>query len=65
MAIIRALAQPFDWLLMDEPFSHLDNDNRLLATELITGRIDELKAGIVLADLEHNQHFAYTETLTL
>jgi putative ABC transport system ATP-binding protein len=27
IAIIRALVQPFQWLIMDEPFSHLDIEN--------------------------------------
>jgi len=65
IAIVRALAQPFHWLLMDEPFSHLDNNNRERAAALITERVKELNAGFVFADLEQNQHFAYTETLTI
>jgi len=28
IAIIRSLQQPFDFLLLDEPFSHLDENNR-------------------------------------
>ena len=35
VAIIRALLQPFEWLLMDEPFSHLDHANIEKAAELI------------------------------
>ena len=35
MAIIRALQQPFDFLLLDEPFSHLDDANTKKAMELI------------------------------
>jgi ABC-type lipoprotein export system ATPase subunit len=31
IAIIRALMQPFDILLLDEPFSHLDNRNSEIA----------------------------------
>jgi len=27
IAIIRALQQPFDFIVLDEPFSHLDEDN--------------------------------------
>src|SRR5690606_36036205 len=27
VAIIRALIQPYIWLIMDEPFSHLDKEN--------------------------------------
>ncbi len=35
IAIIRALLQPFAWLLMDEPFSHLDHANTQKAISLI------------------------------
>ncbi len=35
IAIIRSLLQPFDFLLLDEPFSHLDEANRLKAMQLI------------------------------
>ncbi|HUR12250.1 MAG TPA: ATP-binding cassette domain-containing protein, partial [Flavitalea sp.] len=35
IAIIRALLQPFSILLLDEPFSHLDNRNSELAMELM------------------------------
>ena len=35
IAIIRALVQPFEFLLMDEPFSHLDKANTAIAAALI------------------------------
>ena len=35
IAIIRALIQPFSWLIMDEPFSHLDTANTQKAARLI------------------------------
>ena len=35
VAIIRALLQPFQWLIMDEPFSHLDKANIEKASSLI------------------------------
>ncbi|MEL4382976.1 ATP-binding cassette domain-containing protein, partial [Shewanella algae] len=34
-AIIRALVQPFSYLLLDEPFSHLDQENTRKAIDLI------------------------------
>ena len=33
IAIIRALMQPFEWLIMDEPFSHLDIANTTISDE--------------------------------
>ena len=35
VAILRALCQPFDYLLADECFSHMDQENSSLAFELI------------------------------
>ena len=65
IAIIRSLQQPFDFLLLDEPFSHLDNDNRRLALELIEEEAALRKAAIVLADLEPVSLFRSDRTLDL
>lgn len=65
VAIIRALLQPFSYLLMDEPFSHLDNKNKELACELILEIVQRNNAGILLADLDPNQYFLYHKTLML
>jgi ABC-type lipoprotein export system ATPase subunit len=65
VAIIRALLQPFQWLLMDEPFSHLDNINIKKATALILEVVAVNKAGLLLADLEDNNYFPYTRKLIL
>lgn len=35
VAIMRALCMPFDFLLLDEPVSHLDSANNLTAAEII------------------------------
>ncbi len=58
IAIIRALQQPFDFLLMDEPFSHLDENNRTIAMALIDKACEERKAGVVLADLKRIEQFS-------
>ena len=65
IAIIRALMQPFQWLLMDEPFSHLDADNAGKAAALIAEECTKRKAGMLLTDLDHDNHFAYTRQLNL
>lgn len=36
VAIIRALCQPFDFILLDEPVSHLDETNNRIVADLIT-----------------------------
>ncbi len=65
IAIIRSLMQPFEWLLMDEPFSHLDEGNILKATALIKEECDKRNAGFILTDLEDDEHFDYSKTLLL
>lgn len=65
IAIIRALIQPFEWLIMDEPFSHLDQENIAKAAELIAEECTKRKAGFLLTDLDADEHFAYTKVLNL
>lgn len=52
IAIIRALMQPFDFLLLDEPYSHLDDANRKKAMELIYEECGKRDAAMVFADLK-------------
>ncbi len=65
IAIIRAMCQPFDWLLLDEPFSHLDEANIRYARELMLERIEIQKAGFVLAGLGFDYGFATEKALHL
>jgi putative ABC transport system ATP-binding protein len=65
VAIIRSLMQPFDWLVMDEPFSHLDSANTKKAAELIAEECQKRGAGFILTDLDEDEHFTYTKKLLL
>lgn len=65
IAIIRSLMQPFDWLIMDEPFSHLDRNNINKAAALIDAECKKRNAGFILTDLEDDEHFEYTKVLNL
>lgn len=65
VAIIRALCQPFDWLIMDEPFSHLDENNTKKAFDLILRRTEHLKAGFILTSLGNKYNFKYDRELKL
>jgi len=56
-AIIRALQQPFDLLLMDEPFSNLDEVNRIKAMELINEEVAARQATVLLFDLKQIEYF--------
>jgi len=57
VAIVRCLMQPFDFLLLDEPFSNLDENNRKKAMELILEEAKLRNAGILLADLKEIEFF--------
>jgi ABC-type lipoprotein export system ATPase subunit len=63
--IIRALLQPFDILLLDEPFSHLDNQNAERAMELMLEECKQRNATIVFADLERIDYFPFTRLFHL
>ncbi len=52
IAIIRSLMQPFDFLLLDEPYSHLDEVNRKKATTLIYEECEKRNAAMIFADLK-------------
>ena len=65
IAIIRALQQPFDFLLLDEPFSHLDENNRQIAMDLMEEEAAERKASIILADLKKIDYFSASKVLFL
>lgn len=51
LAIIRAFAQPFDWLLLDEPFSHLDTETSQIAATLIADGCKKRDAGLIVTKL--------------
>ena len=65
IAIIRALIQPFSWLIMDEPFSHLDIANTRKAAELIETECGKRKAGLMITDLDEDMNFNYTKEYRL
>jgi ABC-type lipoprotein export system ATPase subunit len=65
VAIVRALLQPFDFLLMDEPFAHLDTENIKKACELITQHCKIQKAGAMLCSLGDKYFFNYDFELHL
>jgi len=65
IVIIRALMQPFSWLLMDEPFSHLDNNNKAIAAKLIAQECKKRKAALIITDLDDDDLFTYSRKLVL
>lgn len=65
VAIVRALCQPFDWLIMDEPFSHLDERNSRRCLDMIAAECDAQQAGFVLTSLDDDTRFPYDYELKL
>ncbi len=51
IALIRCICQPFEWLLLDEPFSHLDMGNANKCMELIMEECRKRNAGLILTSL--------------
>ena len=65
LAIIRALAQPFEWLLLDEPFSHLDQENIAIAAAMIEEARQAQGAGLILTSLGEEDVMNFDHRLTL
>ena len=65
VAIIRALLQPFELLILDEPFSHLDEENSEIALRLINEETDANNAGYVLTTLGSRHGYEFDVELKL
>lgn len=65
VAIIRALCQPFDYLMADECFSHMDRENSKVAYDLIIEECKERNAGLILSSLNSSEEFTNGKRLTL
>ena len=65
VAIIRSLCQPFDLLLLDEPFSHLDESNIEILTTIINQELSNQKAGFIMTTLNNEYLFKYDKILNL
>jgi ABC-type lipoprotein export system ATPase subunit len=65
VALVRALLQDFKWLIMDEPFSHLDIKNQQLAIELIQAVVEEKRASVILSSLGSETLFPIDEKILL
>jgi ABC-type lipoprotein export system ATPase subunit len=65
VAIIRALCQPFEMLLLDELFSNLDIENIKIATEMINKACEKNGAGFILVSLGDEYFLNYDKILIL
>jgi putative ABC transport system ATP-binding protein len=62
VAIIRSLCQPFEFLLADEIFSHLDKKLEKLAFELVICECEKNRAGLLLTSLYPLEEFVFTKS---
>ena len=51
VALIRALCQPFSFLLLDEPISHLDDKNSDTMRDVILREADKQGAGVIATSI--------------
>ena len=47
VALVRAVCQPFDFIFLDEPVSHLDARNNKIVADIITEEANSQGAGII------------------
>ena len=65
VAIIRALIQPFDFLFLDEPFSHLDEGNIRKAQQLIEEKRHKQNASVLMTTLGYEYDIQFDKKLIL
>lgn len=65
VALIRALCQPFDFLFMDEPVSHLDEVNAKNMARIITEEAVRQGAGVVVTSIGKHLELDYTKKMML
>lgn len=65
VAIIRALCQPFDFLLIDEPVSHLDARNNAIVAELIAEEASRYGASVIATSVGNKISIPVSHTLHL
>ena len=65
VAAVRALCQPFEFLLMDEPFSHIDHESAQDVAALVLSEVEAQGAGLIVTALDPIDLFPFDTTLNL
>ncbi len=65
VALMRALVQPFDFLLADEPISHLDDKHAGLMAELLLAEARKQEAAVLVTSIGKRLNLPYDHTLKL
>ena len=65
VALMRALAQPFDFIVADEPISHLDDDNSAVMAQLMMEEAHRQGAGVIVTSIGKHMQLEYDRVLRL
>lgn len=65
VGLVRALCQPFDFLLADEPVSHLDDDNSRVMGEILREETRRQGAALIVTSIGKHIAFEYDKILKL
>ncbi len=65
VAIIRTLCQPCDFILLDEPVSHLDDENNRIVADLVTQEAARQGAGIIATSVGNHLKMEVDKTFKL
>lgn len=65
VALMRALVQPFDFILLDEPISHLDDENAKIMGEIVTEEAHAQGAGVIMTSIGKHIPLDYEKTFML
>ncbi len=65
VAMIRALVQPFDFILADEPVSHLDDHNAAIMGRILMEEVRQQGAGVLITSIGKHIQLDYEKTFRL
>lgn len=65
VALIRSLVQPFDFLLADEPISHLDDDNSNTMAQVLLREATHQGAGVIVTSIGKHLALKYDKVVRL
>ena len=65
VAMIRALVQPFDFILADEPISHLDDNNSRIMGEIMMTEAKKQGAGVIVTSIGKHMDLSYEKVFKL
>ena len=65
VAFVRALCQPFDFIFLDEPVSHLDDGNGKIMADILHEEAEKQGAGIIVTSIGKHIPLNYDRVLSL